>query len=227
LQKLFADTGNMLKFFGDRSAIPYRGTYNQALVTNTIGQEIAGLALMSEAYGQATLEHPRQEDLIAHEAAHQWWGIKVTCRSWSDFWLNEGVANFMAAAYIQHRFGEKAYQTIIERWRQRVEGLVATGSDHPLVYEQWDHPSRDDRAVVYLKGAYVLHLLRGELGEVTFWKGIQDYTREFNGRSVTTADFKGAIEHSSGKDLDTFFRRWVTGSDSEVTTPQAREVPVD
>ncbi len=95
LRQLFADTGDMLKFFGDRAGIPYRGSYDQALVTRTIGQEMAGLALLSEAYGRDALQTPVDEDLIAHEAAHQWWGIKVTCRSWSDFWLNEGFTTYV------------------------------------------------------------------------------------------------------------------------------------
>lgn len=221
LQKVFADTGDMLKFFGERAGIPYRGKYDQALVTQTIGQELAGFALLSEAYGRDVLEKPAAEDLIAHEAAHQWWGIMVTCRSWSDFWLNEGFASFMAAAYIQHRFGDAAYQEIVERWHQRVDRLVATGKDHPLVYAQWTHPSRDDRAVVYQKGAYVLHLLREQLGEHDFWKGIQDYTREFRGKSVTTVDFKSAMERSSGRNLDEFFRQWITGDAPDGAAPAA------
>lgn len=219
LRHVFADSGDMLKFFGDRTGIPYSGTYSQALVTRTIGQEMAGLALMSEAYGRDVLEKPADEDLIAHEMAHQWWGIGLTCRSWSDFWLNEGFADFMAAAYIQHRFGDEAYQAIVEHWHQSVERLAATGKDHSLVFQQWVHPSRDDRIVVYQKGAYVLHLLRAKLGEHAFWKGIQDYTQEFWGKSVTTADFKGAMERSSGKNLDGFFQQWVTGNTSKVGTP--------
>lgn len=217
LRQLFTDTGDMLEFFGDRAGIPYRGSYDQALVTRTIGQEMAGLALLSEAYGRDALEKPLDEDLIAHEAAHQWWGIKVTCRSWSDFWLNEGFAGFMAAAYIQHRFGDNAYHAIVDRWHRHVESLVASGKDHPLVYTHWNHPSRDDRVVVYQKGAYVLYLLRRELGEHAFWNGIRDYMREFQGKSVTTADFKHAMERSSGRNLDGFFRRWVTGSTSTPT----------
>lgn len=218
LQRVFTNTADMLKFFGDRAGVPYRGKYDQALVTRTIGQELAGFALLSETYGRDVLAEPTAEDLIAHEAAHQWWGILVTCRSWNDFWLNEGFASFMAAAYMQHRHGDAVYQRIVERWHQRVERLVATGKDHALVYPQWIKPSRDDRAVVYQKGAYVLHLLRGQLGERDFWKGIRDYTREYRGKSVTTADFKRAMERSSGRNLDAFFRQWVTGS-SNRTAP--------
>jgi len=150
----------------------------------------------------------------------------VTCRSWSDFWLNEGFADFMAAAYIQHRFGDAAYQQIVEKWRERVQRLQDAGKDHALVYQAWNHPSKDDRAVVYKKGAYVLSLLRSELGDKAFWKGIQDYTREYRGKSVTTKDFETAMERSSGRNLNDFFQKWIDGSSSRpvpvaVATPKA------
>ena len=225
LRQVFADSGDMLKFFGNRAGIPYHGTYSQALVTRTIGQEMAGLAVMSEAYGSDVLEKPMDEDLIAHEMAHQWWGIGMTCRSWSDFWLNEGFATFMAAAYIQHRFGDEPYHAMVEHWQQSVARLASTGKDHALVFKQWVHPSRADRVVVYQKGAYVLYLLRAKLGEQAFWKGIQDYTHEFWGKSVTTADFKNAMERSSGQNLDGFFQQWVTGNTSKVATPTAIATP--
>jgi len=226
LRKLFQDTGDILQFLGSRAGVPYQGKYDQALVTQTIGQEHASFALMSEAYGASTLEKQQDEDLIAHEAAHQWWGIMVTCRSWSDFWLNEGFADFMAAAYIQHRFGDAAYQQIVEKWRERVQRLQDAGKDHALVYQAWNHPSKDDRAVVYKKGAYVLSLLRSELGDKAFWKGIQDYTREYRGKSVTTKDFETAMERSSGRNLNDFFQKWIDGSSSRpvpvaVATPKA------
>jgi aminopeptidase N len=210
-RQLFAGTGDMLAFFGERSGIAYRGRYDQVLVTDTIGQEAAGFALLSEEYGRALLAGEATEELIAHEAAHQWWGIRTTCRSWGEFWLNEGFANFMAAAYMQHAHGEAAYLASVERWKARLDKLRAEGKDHALVFDRWDKPTRDDRAVVYQKGAYVLHLLRREMGEAAFWKGIRDYSREYSGRSVTTADFQEAMERSSGRDLDGFFGDWVTG----------------
>lgn len=208
--RLFANSSDMLAFFAERSGVAYSGKYDQALVTETIGQEAAGYALLSEAYGRSTLAGTDSEELIAHEIAHQWWGIGTTCRTWREFWLNEGFATFMAAAYIQHRFGDAQYAVAVDRWKTRLDKLQAEGKDHALVYEHWDKPSRDDRAVVYQKGAYVLHLLRQDLGEAAFWKGIRAYSRQFANTSVTTIDFKGAMERSSGRSLDEFFSRWVT-----------------
>ncbi|MGH8044554.1 MAG: M1 family metallopeptidase, partial [Stenotrophomonas sp.] len=209
LQAIFARTGGMLDFFAARAGLPYRGDYQQALVANTIGQEMAGLSLMSEAYGQEVLDDPDHVALIAHEAAHQWWGNRVTCAGWEHFWLNEAFANFMTAAYLQQSQGEAAYQAQVQRWRSRLEALRAKGADHALVYDSWSAPTGDDRAVVYQKGAYVLHLLRAELGEEVFWRGIRDYTRHHDGQSVVTADFQRAMEKSAGRSLQPFFAQWV------------------
>lgn len=209
LQRVFARTGDMLDYFAARAGIPYQGDYAQVLVSSTIGQEMAGLSLMSEDYGQGVLDDPDNIALMAHEAAHQWWGNRVTCASWEHFWLNEGMANFMTAAYLQHAQGEAAYQAQVQGWRTRLEALRAKGADHALVYANWDAPTGDDRAVVYRKGAYVLHLLRGELGEAVFWRGLRDYTRTYDGHSVVTADFQRAMEKSAGRSLQTFFDEWV------------------
>lgn len=221
LRHIFADTGDMLRFFGERAGVPYRGRYTQALVARTIGQELAGFALMSEAHGLGVLQNPDAQALIAHEAAHQWWGNMVTSRSWNHFWLNEGFANFMAAAYLQHRFGEARYREQVEGWKRRLDRLRAAGADHALVYASWNSPSADDRAVVYQKGAYVLHLLREELGEPGFWDGIRAYTRANYGSSVTTADFRRAMEQANERDLSAFFARWVEGPALKSVTPGA------
>lgn len=219
LRQVFADSADMLRFFGRRAGIRYRGSYSQVLVAKTVGQELDGFSLMSEAYGREVLEKPEAEGLIAHELAHQWWGNMVTNRDWGHFWLNEGFANFMAAAYLQHRFGDAVYRERVDGWKRRVDKLRESGKDHALIYASWNKPSADDRAVVYQKGAYVLHLLREELGERAFWRGVRTYTRAYYGHSVVSADLRKVMERSSGRDLSGFFARWVEGSEPAPAEP--------
>ena len=221
LQQVFADSGDMLRFFARRAGLRPRGDYQQALVAKTIGQELAGLALMSDAYGRKVLDGSENVGLIAHEIAHQWWGVRVTNRDWGHFWLNEGFATFMAAAYLQHRLGDEAYLQQVQRWQQRVAKLRESGSDHALVYQQWRTPSADDRAVVYQKGALALHELRVLLGEDVFWRGIRRYTRRFDGQSVVTDDFRRTMEQASGLDLGAFFAAWATPMESANVSPVA------
>ena len=210
LQRVFSDTAHAVHFMTQKAGRSMQSpSYEQVLVASTIGQEAAGFALLSEDYGDRVLADPSAAGLIAHELAHQWWGVAITCTDWGHFWLNEGMATFMAAAWLGDRFGPDAYARAVAGWKTRVARLEAEGKDHALVYASWKRPSADDRAVVYTRGAYVLHLLREELGDEAFWAGIRLYTRRNWERSVTTADFQAAVEEASGRDLHAFFDKQV------------------
>ena len=143
LRRIFADSADMMRFFENRAGVPYREpTYTQALVANTGGQEMSGFSVMSEDYGRAVLADPRAESLIAHELAHQWWGNRVTCAAWTHMWLNEGFATFMAAAFMEQRFGRDEYLRTVEAWRSRYAAVREAGHDRSLVFPDW----------VYLEG---------------------------------------------------------------------------
>jgi aminopeptidase N len=210
LRRIFADTGKMLAFFEDRAGVPYGADrYTQALTADGAGQEMSGFAVLPEAYGRAVLSDEQAISLGAHETAHQWWGNQVTCREWTHFWLNEGFATFMAAAYIDHRFGRDPYLREMAARRARYEKVVDAGHDRSLVFPNWDRPTADDRTIVYQKGAVVLYELREALGDRPFWDGIRLYTRRHAGKSVTTEDFQRAMEQSAGRSLADFFAKWV------------------
>jgi aminopeptidase N len=210
LRRVFGETAQMMSFFEQRSGVPYPGsTYAQALVARTAGQEMAGLSIVSEAYGRAVIADTSAIGLLAHELAHQWWGNMVTCHAWTEFWLNEGFATYMAAAYREQRFGRDAYLKDVESMKTRYEQVRARGNDRPLVFPSWERPTADDRTIVYQKGAYALHELRELLGDAAFWAGIRRYTSDHFGQPVTTGDFRDAMEKASGRDLQAFFDRWV------------------
>jgi aminopeptidase N len=210
LRRVFGETAQMISFFEERAGVPYPGdSYAQALVARTAGQEMAGLSIVSEEYGRAVIADPSAIGLLAHELAHQWWGNMVTCQAWTEFWLNEGFATYMAAAYREQRFGREVYLQDVESMQTRYEQVRARGNDRPLVFPSWDRPTADDRTIVYQKGAYALHQLRELLGDSAFWAGIRRYTSEHVGQSVTTSDFRDAMEKTSGRDLVAFFDRWV------------------
>jgi aminopeptidase N len=206
MRKIFSESRQMLRFFEERSGVRYPWqTYAQALVARTAGQEMAGLSLLSEEYGRAVLEDSKAIGLLAHELSHQWWGNLVTCRAFTEFWLNEGFATFMAAAYREHRFGRAAYLADIEAMRTRYEHVVSRGNDGSLVFPAWNRPTADDRTLVYQKGALILHQLRERVGDDRFWDAIRLYTRRNLGQSVTTDALQLAFEEASGADLREFF----------------------
>jgi len=209
-RRIFRDTPDMLAFYEARAGVNYADrTYGQVLAAGGVEQEMSSFTAMNERYGKGVLANEQDLWLGAHEFAHQWWGNMVTCRDWNHFWLNEGIATFMAAAYMEHRFGRQVYLREIEKYRASYEKVRAAGKDKSLVFPDWLHPTREDRTLVYDKGAYVMHLLREEMGETAFWKGLKIFTRRYFGKSVVTADFKAAMEEANGKSLDSFFAKWV------------------
>jgi aminopeptidase N len=210
VRRIFRDTPDMLEFFEARAGVKYADrTYTQVLASGGVEQEMSSFTALKEKYGKQVLDNEQDIWLGAHEFAHQWWGNMVTCRDWNHFWLNEGIASFIAAAYLEHRFGRAAYMKEIETYRTNYEKVKAAGKDKSLVFPDWLHPTRDDRTLVYDKGAYVLHLLREEMGECAFWNGLRLFTQRYFGKSVVTSDFETAMEEANGKGLQEFFAKWV------------------
>jgi aminopeptidase N len=209
-RQIFEETRSMVAFYQQKAGLPYPGSvYTQVLVDGRAAQEMSGFAVMSAAYGKRVLADKEQVWLAAHELAHQWWGNAVTNRDWNEFWLNEGIVSYLNAAYFEHRFGSAQYKKHMDGARMKVRVLVDQGLDKPLVFPDWNNPSAADRSIAYDKGAYVTQLLRAQLGDEAFWRGLQAYTQKHWGKSVTSKDFQNAMQEASGKDLSEFFAKWV------------------
>ena len=210
IKDLFAYTPDIAKFFADKAGFKARNSpYVQILVPGSQAQETATFSLIGKAVLEDDFKQNDSQWVIAHEMAHQWWGNLVTCASWQDFWLNEGMATFMTAAWKQAQFGEKAYQAELDIARQRVKRAQAIGFDKPLA---WDgaYPSIGTRrAIQYSKGALFLDYLRSELGEAAFWRGIAHYTKLYEGKTVRSQDFERSMSQASGRDLSAIFAKWV------------------
>lgn len=210
VERIFADTSEMLQFFEARAGVSYpEKRYTQVLASGSVAQEMSAFSVMRENYGRDVLAEPRENWLIAHEFAHQWWGIRVSCLSWADFWLNEGFAELMMSAYREHRFSRDEYDRDMELARRSYERLRASGKERPLAYRTGIAEAQAGGAIVYDKGALVLNLLRYELGEEAFWRGVRLYTRRNFGRSVVTADLQKALEKAGRRSLKRFFEQWI------------------
>jgi aminopeptidase N len=202
----FAKTADAYAFLRSAASIdPMNPHYTQAFLPGpSMGQEAAGMALMSQDDLSDLLDKDDVQ-LMAHELAHQWWGVTVGIRSWSDFWLNEGFAEFMSDAYIEKHRGRAAYNQQILELQDRMKKLREEGKDRPLHWEKWKDAHEALGPIPYVKGALFLERLRTEVGDEIFWRGIGLYTSENARRLVDSNDFERAMEKASGRDLKTLF----------------------
>ena len=139
--------------------------------------------------------------IYVHEMSHQWWGDNVTCDTWADTWLNEGFASWCEAVYYESQGGATAYQNFMN-------GTLGVSDPSGPIY---NYPDTFNGNTVYNKGGWAVHMLRGVLGDSTFYAGLANYRGLYQGKSVTTAQFEAALEQTSGKDLSYFFNEWVYG----------------
>ncbi|MFH2049405.1 MAG: M1 family aminopeptidase [bacterium] len=141
---------------------------------------------------------------VYHELAHQWWGNMITCKSWNDVWIQEGIATYAQALYFEHDEGWRAYHKHMNSMRcERTDRSIylENGTDFDSLFEE---------NVVYFKGAWVFHMLRRKLGDDLFRAGLHAfYNSEYKDSSISTDEFIEFFGKSVGVNLDKFFDQWV------------------
>jgi hypothetical protein len=214
LDAAFAPTGAILDLFGELTGVSYPyPKYGQACVRNfPFGgmENISATTLTELALGdELSLRDAPLDGLIAHEAAHQWFGDLLTCRDWSHVWLNEGLATYMGALWTERSAGAEAYQLAIERAQEASLAADTPERQRPIVWNVYRRPmDLFFTGHVYQGAAVRLHLLRCELGDAAFFRGLALYTGRNRGRAVVTDDLRAAFEDAAGQDLGPFFQQW-------------------
>ena len=150
---------------------------------------------------------------IAHELAHQWWGQAVGWKNYHEQWLSEGFAQYFAALWAQQSRGDRVFLDMLRQFRRWSLSESDQGPVH-LGY-RLGHIKRDlrvYRALVYNKGALVLHMLRRLVGDETFFRGLSRFYDDRRFQKAGTDDFERVMEEVSGRSLDRFFERWIYGT---------------
>jgi hypothetical protein len=144
------------------------------------------------------------EGLIAHELAHQWWGDMVTCKDFHHIWLNEGFATWSEAYWREQSEGMAAYHDEMEAAAYRGPGTiyVENPSDFSTIF---------DGNLSYNKASWVVHMLRGALGDEDFFAALALYRERFEYGAADTEDLQVVMEEISGRDLGAFFQQWIYG----------------
>jgi hypothetical protein len=150
---------------------------------------------------------------LAHEAAHQWWGQGMAPANYRERWLSEAGAQYAAALWLRERLGERAFRSMMDRmgrWAMRYDSAGPIHLGQRLGHLKGD--PRVMRAVVYDKGAWVLHMLRGLVGDEAFFAGTRAFLERFRYSKAGTEDLRAALEEASGRDLRPYFEAWIYGT---------------
>ncbi|MBN2601471.1 MAG: T9SS type A sorting domain-containing protein [Candidatus Marinimicrobia bacterium] len=147
------------------------------------------------------------ELMVCHELAHQWWGDMVTCANWSEIWLNEGFARYSEALWEEYKNGSDGYRDYMAKINR-----PEYWQSGPVYILDTTNVSSIFNLLVYDKGAWILHMLRGVVGDSVFQDIFPAYREKYYMDVATTEGFKQICEKISGEDLDWFFNQWVYGS---------------
>jgi aminopeptidase N len=150
---------------------------------------------------------------LAHELAHQWWGHGVAGENYHERWLSEGFAQYAALLWLRESHGEEAFRDALRRMGRWVRRFAAAGPislGYRLGHLQQDHQVY--RAIVYDKGAYVLHMLRGLVGEDAFRAALASLLDANRFGKIGTDDLREALEAAAGRELAPYVEEWVRGT---------------
>jgi aminopeptidase N len=175
-------------------------------------------------FGEDSVTSRPAFSLVAHEIAHQWFGDSVTEKDWDDAWLSEGFATYFAALATEFYAGRDAFAGAMRRSRSEVFGLEKRTPGVAVVHDNLPEiqNGRAPVGIVYQKGGWVLHMLRGVIGTEKFWAGIREYYRRFRDSNASSEDLRRVMEETSGADLGWFFEQWLHRSGSPVVSGEWR-----
>ncbi len=153
-----------------------------------------------------------ESNYIAHMLAHQWFGGLVNYRHVKEAWLNECFGTYLHQLWRTQADSYDAFLHDMHNTGRRIARTDRVGRGRPLVRDDLERPGAVygyDGGKVYWKGAWVLHMLRHQLGDELFWKAANFYLKQHRGGSVVTNDLQAAFEHVAQRDLKPFFDQWV------------------
>ncbi|MEO8090698.1 MAG: M1 family aminopeptidase [Gemmatimonadales bacterium] len=204
-RRLFGVTPDMMETFTRLTGVTYPWVkYSQATVTDFIGgMENVGATTLVDWLpdARAYLDRPwYRQSLIPHELAHQWFGNLVTTENWSNYWLNEGLAEFMAGQYWGAKQGRHAENDF---YLDEYDRFLAAESRRSVPLASFNSNN------VYTKGALVMQMLKKHLGPERFWASINRYLTRHAYGNATSDDLRRAVLHATGRNLDWFWDQWI------------------
>jgi aminopeptidase N len=211
----------MIEFFASKIGVRYPyDQYAQICVSDYImgGMEHTTATTLTDTFlpDESVMPEWEGRSLIAHELAHQWFGDLLTCRDWSHGWLNEGFATYFDALWHEHARGVDEFRYMMYQNAQEYLSEDSKRYRRPIVERTYQQPIDIFDRHLYPKGAWVLHMIRSQLGDEGWWRAIHHYVERHREQTVITSDLERAIEEVTGINLEKFFDQWIfTGGHPE------------
>lgn len=210
--KVFASTPEMIGYFEKRLGVPFPWQkYDQIVVRDFVSGAMenttASIFMEELLLDEREALDSEWDYIIAHELFHQWFGDLVTAESWSNLTLNEAFANYSEYLWNEKRYGQDQadLKLVVEK-----DGYFAEADAEPKELIRFNYADAEDLfdAHSYNKGGLVLHMLRRQLGDAAFFKGLNLYLSQHAFQAVEAHDLRLAMEQVSGQDLNGFFNQW-------------------
>ncbi|HYG62666.1 MAG TPA: M1 family aminopeptidase, partial [Thermoanaerobaculia bacterium] len=216
-RRSFGKTPEMMEYFSTVTGRPYPyAKYAQTAVADFTWGGMENITATTQTlrtlHDERAHNDSRSDSLVAHELAHQWFGDLVTCEDWSHLWLNEGMADYLTVLYLGHAGGAEEAAVELETIRQAYLREDARRYRRPIVTDRYPDPITLFDRHSYEKGALVMRMIHGLLGEEGWWKGIRAYLDRFALQTVKTSDFQSVLEKSTGVTLGPLFDQYVYGA---------------
>ncbi len=198
----------ILIFFSDQfGPLPSSHLAIAEIDDGTVGGYSAPGVLALASRGFST---PVNDRLLAHEISHQWWRCLVSPASPDDAFLDEGLATYAAAMYLEQAAGEAAFEDIM---REIQIGSLTHEDAAPITQAGHLHDFTPEyQSVVYQKGAMVFHMLHWVVGDEAFRKTLRAMVEQYAWKSISTDEFQKLAEKISNQSLTYFFAQWVSST---------------
>ncbi|MGD1846952.1 MAG: M1 family aminopeptidase [Salibacteraceae bacterium] len=213
---IFGATPEMIGFFSERLGVRYPWEkYHQVVVRDYVSGAMENTSAV--IHGEFLYRTPREllddhnEDIIAHELFHHWFGDLVTCESWANLPLNESFATYGEYLWREYKHGRESAD---EHLQNDLSGYLYESRSKREDMIRFDYSSIDDMfdSHSYAKGGRILHMLRKELGDEAFFETMLAYLENNRYTAVEIHHLRLSSEEVTGKDLNWFFNQWFLSS---------------
>lgn len=209
---IFGRTPEMIEFFSKKLNVPFPwDKFSQVIVHDFVAGAMENTTAVT--FNKFVQKDSRElidnndDETIAHELFHHWFGDLATCESWAHLTLNESFANYSEYLWNEYKYGLDEAQ---EYWNKDLQSYISQSNrkKEPLIRMNYRNPDDMFDVISYAKGGKILHMLRNYIGDEAFFKSISVYLKRFSFKTAEYSDLRKTIEEVTGEDMNWYFNQW-------------------